>query len=102
MVHPLEGQSEGVELDQDVPKTATPDGRKASWATGWLKMTDDPGRSDGDGCCMEAYHLSLKEFTGVECSLFRTAVAQRNHIGLALRAFRRLEIARLVARGFLV
>jgi hypothetical protein len=37
----------------------------------------------------------LKQFTGVERAQFRRAVAQRNHIGFAIRAFVRLEAYRL-------
>jgi hypothetical protein len=44
---------------------------------------------------IEEYHRSLKQFTGVECAQFRRARLQRNHIGLALSAFMRLELHRV-------
>jgi hypothetical protein len=47
---------------------------------------------------IEHYHRGLKQCTGVERCQCRSAVAQRNHIGLALRAFLRLEI-QCFARG---
>jgi len=40
---------------------------------------------------IENYHRDLKQTCGVERSQARSARAQRNHIGLALRAFLRLE-----------
>jgi len=40
---------------------------------------------------IEAYHRGLKQYCGVEKSQTRLAVAQENHIGLAIRAFLRLE-----------
>ena len=39
----------------------------------------------------EVYHRGIKQFVGVERCFARKAVVQRNHIGLALRAFLRLE-----------
>ena len=39
---------------------------------------------------IEVYHRGIKQFVGVERCIARKAVAQRNHIGLALRAFLRL------------
>jgi putative transposase len=44
---------------------------------------------------IEEYHRGLKQFCGVERSFVRLAKAQRNHIGLAIRAFLRFEIASL-------
>ena len=40
---------------------------------------------------IENYHRGLKQFCGVERAQVRGAVAQRNHIGCAIRAFLRLE-----------
>ncbi len=40
---------------------------------------------------IENYHRGIKQFCGVERAQVRAARAQRNHIGLALRAFLRLE-----------
>ena len=42
----------------------------------------------------EEYHRDLKQFTGVERCQIRSARGQRNHIGLATRAFVRLEYHR--------
>jgi hypothetical protein len=41
---------------------------------------------------IEEYHRGLKQCCGVEKAQVRSARAQRNHIGLAIRAFLRLEI----------
>jgi hypothetical protein len=43
------------------------------------------------GWAVEEYHRGLKQFTGVERCQTRMALAQRNHIGCAIRAFVRLE-----------
>jgi putative transposase len=40
---------------------------------------------------IENYHRGLKQCCGVERAQVRAARAQRNHIGLAIRAFLRLE-----------
>ena len=40
---------------------------------------------------IEVYHRGIKQFVGVERCVVRKAIAQPNHIGLALRAFPRLE-----------
>jgi hypothetical protein len=44
---------------------------------------------------VEVYHRGLKQFTGVEKCQHRKEQAQRNHIGLSIRAFLRLEAHRL-------
>jgi len=44
---------------------------------------------------IEEYHRGLKQFCSIERAQHRSAQAQRNHIGLALRAFLRLECHRL-------
>ncbi len=68
------------------------DGNKGYWATNQLEMTD-LGRLQGAEVSwkIEEYHRGLKQFTHVERCQARTARAQRNHIGLCLRAFLRLE-----------
>jgi putative transposase len=43
------------------------------------------------GFAIEDYHRELKQNCGVERSQARSERAQRNHIGLALQAFLRLE-----------
>ena len=40
---------------------------------------------------IEEYHRGIKQLVGVERCFARKAVVQRNHIGLALRAFLRIE-----------
>jgi hypothetical protein len=66
------------------------------WATSLLSLTED-GRTI---CAHRAwriaeYHRSLKQFTGIERGQFRHPRRQRNHLGLALRAFVRLELHRV-------
>src|SRR5262249_61231076 len=40
---------------------------------------------------IEEYHRGIKQFCGVERCQARRAKAQRNHIGLSIRAFLRME-----------
>ncbi len=75
----------------------TPDGDTEYWATAGLTMT--PGARDhlaGQVWTIEVYHRGLKQFSGVERCQARSARAQRNHIGWAIRAFLRLEHHRLL------
>ncbi len=68
------------------------DGVTEYWATDDLEM--DPGmrRHYAEvGFAIENYHRELKQNCGVERCQARSERAQRNHIGLALRAFLRLE-----------
>lgn len=44
---------------------------------------------------IEVYHRGLKQFTGIKKSQHWKETPQRNHVGLALRAFLRLEVHRL-------
>ncbi|MGQ9742765.1 MAG: IS701 family transposase, partial [Chloroflexus sp.] len=77
-------------------KSATPDGGIASWATSDLEMS--VAQCAEDARCLwriEASHRGIKQVCGIERAQHRSAVAQRNHIGLALRAFLRLERHRL-------
>ncbi len=77
-------------------KTVTPDGREEYWATSRLDMTvGEAAEYALHAWQIEVYHQGLKQFTGIERGQFRTATAQRNHIGLAIRSFLRLEVARL-------
>ena len=48
-----------------------------------------------DAWQIEVYHRGLKQFTGIERAQYRLEISQRNHIGLAIRAFIRLEVHRL-------
>ncbi len=63
------------------------------WATNDLTMSElTRVKWAGYAWTIENYHRGIKQFCGVERSTVRAARAQRNHIGLALRAFLRLEI----------
>jgi putative transposase len=48
-----------------------------------------------DAWQIEIYQRGLKQNTGIERGQFRLLDAQKNHIGLAIRAFVRLEAYRL-------
>ena len=70
----------------------TPDGDSQWWATSDLEMRPlTRVRFAGYAWSIEQYHRGLKQFCAVERAQVRAARAQRNHIGLALRAFLRLE-----------
>jgi putative transposase len=62
------------------------------WATSDLGM-DALTRLKYADCTwrIEEYHRGIKQFCGVEGCQARRAKAQRNHIGLSLRAFLRME-----------
>jgi hypothetical protein len=78
---------------------AAPDGGTTYWATNDLAMTDLSRVQLAEfSWSIEHYHRGLKQCTGVERCQSRSAVAQRNHIGLAVRAFLRLEV-HCFARG---
>ena len=63
------------------------------WATNEVQMNElTRVKWAGYAATIENYHRGIKQFCGVERSSVRAARAQRNHIGLALRAFLRLEI----------
>jgi putative transposase len=73
-------------------KIVAPDGDIAYWATSDLEMTDLTRQQMAEyGWAIETYHRGIKQCTEVERCQARSAKAQRNHIGLALRAFLRLE-----------
>lgn len=77
-------------------KTVGTNGGVEYWATSQLDMTLEQAAFYAlDAWQIEVYHRGLKQFTGVERAQFRLEVAQRNHIGLAIRAFVRLELYRL-------
>ena len=66
------------------------------------RATDDPDMDDlrrlqpADlSRTIEEYHRGLRQFCGAERSQVRIAKAQRNHIGLAIRAFLRFEVVNL-------
>ena len=69
-----------------------PDGDIAYWAINDLGMTDLTRVQLAEfSWSIEHYHRGIKQCTGVERCQCRSARAQRNHIGLALRAFLRFE-----------
>jgi len=73
-------------------KMVAPDGGIAYWATSDLTMTGLTRQQLAEyGWGIETYHRGIKQCTEVERCQARSATAQRNHIGLALRAFLRLE-----------
>ena len=77
-------------------RTVATNGDAEYWATNQLDMTIQQAADYAlDAWQIEVYHRGLKQFTGIERGQFRLEVAQRNHIGLAIRAFVRLEVHRL-------
>lgn len=77
-----------------------PNGDKEYWATNDLQMSDlDRLRYSDWAWLIEHYHRGIKQFCGIERCQARSAHAQRTHIGLALRAFLRLE-AQAFKSGF--
>lgn len=78
-------------------RTADPHGGVEHWATSNLAMTLEQCAEYAYAAWgIEVYHRGLKQFCGVERAQHRGQVAQRNHIGLAIRAFLRLESQRSV------
>lgn len=77
-------------------KIASQNGSIEYWATDDLSMTIWHCAEHADKCWqIEVYHRGLKQFCGIERAQHRLGKAQRNHIGLSLRAFLRLESYRL-------
>jgi hypothetical protein len=73
-------------------KIVAPDGDIAYWATSDLTMSGLTRQQMAEyGWAIETYHRGIKQCTEVERCQARSEKAQRNHIGLALRAFLRLE-----------
>jgi hypothetical protein len=73
-------------------KIVTTDGDIEFWATSYLQMNELFRLKYAEiSWAIEEYHRGIKQFVGVERCMLRQAKAQRNHIGLALRAFLRLE-----------
>lgn len=78
-------------------KTADPHGGVEYWATSDLSMTIEQCAEHAYAAWgIEVYHRGLKQFCGVERAQHRSGLAQRNHIGLAIRALVRLEVQRCV------
>jgi putative transposase len=73
-------------------KVVSRDGDIEYWATNDLGMDELTRLAFAERCwAIEGYHRGLKQCCGVERAQVRTGRAQRNHIGLAIRAFLRLE-----------
>jgi len=73
-------------------KVVSRDGDIGYWATNDLAMDELTRLEHAERCwAIENYHRGLKQCCGVERSQARAARAQRNHIGMAIRAFLRLE-----------
>jgi DDE superfamily endonuclease len=69
-----------------------PDGDTEYWATNDLEMDEGTRLMNAElGFAIENYHRDLKQNCGVEKCQARSERAQRNHIGMAIRAFLRLE-----------
>lgn len=74
-------------------KIVATDGDIEYWASSDLQMNElTRVKYAGDAWTIEHYHRGIKQFCAVERAQVRAARAQRNHIGLALRAFLRLEV----------
>jgi putative transposase len=77
-------------------KTVGQNGDDEYWATSDLEMPIAEAAEYALGAWqIEVFHRGLKQFTGIEQSQHRREKPQRNHIGLSLRAFLRLEVHRL-------
>lgn len=74
-------------------KMVAPDGDIDYWATNDLQMGSLQRQQWAEfEWSIEEYHRGLKQCCGVEKAQVRSSRAQRNHVGLAIRAFLRLEI----------
>ena len=77
-------------------RTVARDGSAEHWATDDLQMSEqDREELEQSGWGIETYHRALKQCCGIERAQARGERAQRNHLGLSLRAFLRLEANRL-------
>src|SRR2546423_3704605 len=74
-------------------KIVATDGDIEYWATNDLQMSELTRIKYANyAWTIENYHRGIKQFCNVERAQVRAARAQRNHIGMALRAFLRLEV----------
>jgi len=74
-------------------KIVATDGGVEYWATNDLQMSELKRVKYGnEAWTIEQFHRGIKQFSGIERCQARSRRAQRNHIGLALRAFLRLEV----------
>jgi putative transposase len=73
-------------------KIVATDGDVELWATNKVEMSDlERIKWAGYSWAIENYHRGLKQFCLIERAQVRSRRAWRNHIGLCLRAFLRLE-----------
>ena len=73
-------------------KTVSRDGDVEYWATNDLAMDELRRLERAErSWSIEEYHRALKQCCHVERCQARSALAQRNHIGMAIRAFARLS-----------
>lgn len=74
-------------------KLVAPNGDIDYWATNDLNLGELQRLQWSEfAWTIEEYHRGLKQCCGVERAQVRASRAQRNHIGLAIRAFLRLEL----------
>jgi hypothetical protein len=74
-------------------KMVATDGDIEYWATNDLEMSElTRVKYAGEAWTIEQFHRGIKQFSGIERCQARSRRAQRNHIGLTLRAFLRLEV----------
>lgn len=74
-------------------RVVPPDGDTEHWATNdWAMAPLQRQRWADYSWRIEEYHRGLKQHCGVERCQARGETAQRNHIGLAIRAFLRLAV----------
>ncbi len=74
-------------------KIVTPDGDIDYWATSDLNLGELQRLQFAEfAWAIEEYHRGLKQCCGAERAQVRSSRAQRNHVGLAIRAFLRLEV----------
>jgi hypothetical protein len=73
-------------------RTVSADGDEEYWATDDLQMEETTRKElERQGWGIEVYHRGIKQCCGLERAQVRKAVAQKNHLLYALRAFLRLE-----------
>jgi hypothetical protein len=73
-------------------KVVATDGDVEVWATNHIEMGDlERVKWAGFAWAIENYHRGLKQFCLIERAQVRSRRAWRNHVGLCLRAFLRLE-----------
>jgi hypothetical protein len=74
-------------------KIVAPDGDIEYWATNDLQMSElNRIKYGNEAWTIENFHRGIKQFSGIERCQARSRRVQRNHIGMALRAFLRLEV----------